>query len=96
MARKDFVERSIRGALSFFKEAIFADETAGLPGLLQSFDPRIKIATVLFGLLLVLFSRSIAVLAFLYLLSVLLAVVSRIRLGFFLKRTWGFIPLFSL
>ena len=96
MARKDFVERSIRGALSFFKEAIFADETAGLPGLLQSLDPRIKIATVVCCLLLVLFTRSLAVLGFLYLLSLLLAVISRIRLGFFLKRTWVFIPLFSL
>src|ERR1035437_7226642 len=96
MARKDFIERSIRGALSFFKEAIFADETADLPGVLQALDPRIKIVTVLLCLLLVLFSRSIAVLGFLYLLSILLAVVSRIRLGFFLKRTWIFIPLFSL
>lgn len=96
MVRKDFIERSIRGALSFFKAAIFADETAGLPGVLQSLDPRIKIVTVLLGLLLVLFSRSIAILGLIYLLSLLLAVGSRIRLGFFLKRTWIFIPLFSL
>ena len=96
MPRRDFVERSIRGALSFFKEAIFADETAGLPGLLQTLDPRIKIATVVGCLLLVLFTRGLAVLGFLYLLSLLLAVFSRIRFGFFLKRTWVFIPLFSL
>ena len=96
MAGKDFIERSIQGTLSFFKEAIFADETAGLPGVLQSLDPRIKIVTVLLSLLLVLFARSLAVLGFLYLLSLLLAVVSRIRLGSFLKRTWIFIPLFSL
>jgi cobalt/nickel transport system permease protein len=96
MARKDFAERSIRGALSFFKEAIFADETAGLPGVLQSLDPRIKIAAVVLCILLVLFTRSLAILGFLYLLSLLLAVVSRIGFGFFLKRTWIFIPLFSL
>ena len=96
MARKDFIERSIRGTLSFFKEAIFADETASLPGLLQSLDPRIKIVTVLCCLLLVLFTRCLAVLGFLYLLSLILAVISWIRLGFFLKRTWVFIPLFSL
>jgi len=96
MARKDFVERSIQGTLSFFKEAIFADETAGLPGVLQSLDPRVKIVMVLLGLLLVLFTRSLAVLGVLYLLSVLLATVSRIGLGSFLKRTWVFIPLFSL
>ena len=96
MAGKDFVERSIRGALTFFKQAIFADETAGLPGLLQLLDPRVKIATVLLGLLLVLFSRSLAVLGALYLLCLILAAISRISPGFFLKRTWIFIPLFSL
>ena len=96
MARRDFIERSIRGALSFLKEAIFADETANLPGVLQSLDPRIKIVTFLLCLLLVLFSRSIEVVGSLYLLSIILAMVSRIKLGFFLKRTWVFIPLFSL
>lgn len=96
MAKKDFIERSIQGALTFFKEALFADETASLPGVMQSLDPRVKIVTVLLCLLLVLFSRSLPVLAGIYLLTNLLALVSRIRLGFFLKRTWIFIPLFSL
>jgi len=86
----------MRGALLFLKQSIFADETACLPGLLQSLDPRIKTATVLLLILLALFTRSIAILAFLYLLSLTLALVSGIRLGFFLKRTWIFIPLFSL
>ena len=96
MTRRDFAERSIRGALTFFREAIFAEETAGLPGTLQSLDPRIKIVVILFGLLLVLFTRSLAVLGVLYLFTLLLAVLSRIRLASFLKRTWVFIPLFSL
>lgn len=96
MARRDFIERSIRGALAFFKEAIVADETAGLPGALQPIDPRIKLGMVLLCILFVLFSRSLAVLGLLYLLTLLLAVASRIRLRFFLKRTWVFIPLFSL
>ena len=33
------------GALSFFKESVFADEYALQKGLLQSIDPRIKTAT---------------------------------------------------
>lgn len=96
MARKDFIERSIRGTLLFFREAIFAEETALRPGLLQALDPRIKIVTVLLGLLFVLFTRSLEILGVLYLISLLLAVASRIPAGFFLKRTWVFIPLFSL
>ena len=96
MVRKDFIERSIQGTLTFLKGAIFADETACLPGVLQSLDPRIKIVTFLLALLLVLFSRSIEVIGCLYLLSLVMAVTSRIGIACFLKRTWVFIPLFSL
>lgn len=94
--RNGFIERSIRGALSFFRQSIFADETASLPGLLQSFDPRVKAATILLFVLLAMFTRSISVLGILYVLCLVLVVLSRIKLGFFLKRTWIFIPLFSL
>jgi cobalt/nickel transport system permease protein len=96
MAKKDFIERSIRGALSFFKESIFADEIASRPGLLQSLDPRVKAVTVLLFILLVMFTRSLAILGIIYLLCLILALISRIGLGFFLKRTWIFIPFFSL
>ncbi len=92
----DFVARSIRGALTFLKEAVFAEETASLPGLLQALDPRVKLASVLFLLLATMFARTLPVLGMLYLVCPLLAVLSRLRLGFFLVRTWVFIPLFSL
>lgn len=92
----DFVTRSIRSALGFLKEAIFAEETAALPGLLQSLDPRVKLAGVLLLLLATMFARTLSVLGLLYLLCLLLTVLSHLRLGFFLVRTWVFIPLFSL
>lgn len=92
----DFVTRSIRSALAFLKEAIFAEETAGLHGWLQALDPRAKLAGVLLLLLATMFARTLSVLGILYLLGLLLAVGSRLRLGFFLMRTWVFIPLFSL
>ena len=92
----DFVARSIQGALAFLKEAVFAEETAALPGLLQALDPRIKLSGILLLLLATMFARSLTVLSLLYLLGLLLAVLSRLRVGFFLLRTWVFIPLFSL
>ena len=96
LSSHDFVARSIRSALAFFKEALFAEETAALPGLLQSLDPRVKLAGILLLLLAAMFARSLATLGLLYLFCLLLAVLSRLRLGFFLLRTWFFIPLFSL
>jgi cobalt/nickel transport system permease protein len=93
---KNFIERSIRGALSFLKESIFADEYASQAGLLQSLDPRIKTLTFFLFLMQILLSKNIYIIICLYALCLLLALCSKINLGFFLKRTWIFIPLFSL
>ncbi|MDD5691829.1 MAG: cobalt ECF transporter T component CbiQ [Candidatus Omnitrophica bacterium] len=92
----NFIERSIMGALSFLKDSVFAEEYAAGGGFLQSLDPRVKAITFLLFIIQVLFARSIPALFFLYGLCLFLALVSRINLGFFLKRTWVFIPLFAL
>jgi len=92
----NFIERSLVAALSFLKESLFADTCAAQQGFLQSLDPRIKTVTFLAIILQILFTGNIIVLLSLYALCLLLAQVSRINLGFFLKRTWVFIPLFSL
>jgi cobalt/nickel transport system permease protein len=92
----NFIERSIRGALSFLKESIFADDYASQKGLLQSLDPRIKVLTFLLFLIQILLTRNIFILLCLYALCLLLTILSKINIGFFLKRTWIFIPLFSL
>ncbi|MCX5642367.1 MAG: cobalt ECF transporter T component CbiQ [Candidatus Omnitrophica bacterium] len=82
--------------MSFFKDSVFSDENASKNGFLQSLDPRIKTITFLLFLVQILLTRNIFILLCLYAVSVLLACFSKIRLGFFLKRTWVFIPLFSL
>jgi len=92
----NFIERSLLGVLSFLKESIFSDEYASKKGFLQAREARIKVLIVLSCLLAVLFSRSVYFLICMYALSLLLAYASSIRLVFFLKRTWVFIPLFTL
>jgi len=92
----NFIERSIMGALSFLKDSVFAEEYAAGGGFLQSLDPRVKAITFLLFIIQVLFAQSIPVLLSLYGLSIILALASGINLGFFLKRTWVFIPLFAL
>jgi len=91
-----FIERSIIGALAFLKESVFADEYALKKGFLQSLDPRIKALTFLLFIIQVILIKNILILACLYVLCLLLAQVSKVNLGFFLKRAWIFIPLFSL
>ncbi|MDD2680236.1 MAG: cobalt ECF transporter T component CbiQ [Candidatus Omnitrophica bacterium] len=94
--KHNFIGRSIRGALAFFRESFLSGEYASYRAFLQSLDPRVKAVTFLLLCLTVLMTRSIYSLVFLYLFCLLLAWISKINLGFFLKRTWIFIPLFSL
>lgn len=91
-----FLERSLKSAFDFFKEAIFSEEIAKYSGLLQSADPRLKAIALLATLILVCFINDPLLLAALYLISILLAVASRIDLLFFIKRVWFFIPIFTL
>ena len=92
----NFIERSIFNALSFFKESIFSEEYASGDGFLQSIDPRIKTVTFAFFLITALLIKSIPLLTGLYLFCLLLASFSKIDFLFFLKRTWVFMPIFSL
>ena len=92
--RRGFIECSLGGTLAFFRQALYDDESASLPGLLQGLDPRVKAASLLAFLLLALFTRSLPMLGVQYLLCLTLAALSRVPLGSFLFRTWVFIYLF--
>jgi cobalt/nickel transport system permease protein len=95
-SRGRFIASSISAFLSFLKESLFSEECASRKGFMQSLDPRIKVFSCLLFILSCLAAVSIAALGALYLLCLLIALASRIDLWFFLKRTWVFIPLFSL
>lgn len=91
-----FIERSILGALSFLKESVFAEELAARKGFLQAREPRLKTVGIGFLLLAVLIAKSAFFVFGIYALTLFLAAVSRVSLAYFIKRTWVFIPLFSL
>lgn len=91
-----FIEHSLKTVLDFFKEAVCSEEIARSRGVLQSIDPRIKILLLIAFLIITLYARSIHSLLGLYIFSVLLAVLSGIKVIFFIKRVWFFIPVFTL
>ncbi len=84
------------GALAFFKQSVLSEEYATGTGILQRLDPRFKVVTFLLFCIVVLLVKNIYLIIFLYLFCLGLAYVSKINLIFFIKRTWVFIPLFSL
>jgi cobalt/nickel transport system permease protein len=90
-----FVEKTLSGASNLMRQAMFGEEVAAQEGLLQRIDPRVKIVS-LFGLLVVTaLVRSIPVLLAMYAVTVALAVLSALPVGFFIKRVWLFIPVFT-
>lgn len=91
-----FLERSLKSAFDFFKEAIFSEDIAKSGGLLQLLDPRLKIVALIVMLVLICLVNDPLLLAAIYLASILLAAASRIDMLFFIKRVWLFIPIFTI
>ncbi|MFH1824391.1 MAG: cobalt ECF transporter T component CbiQ [Candidatus Firestonebacteria bacterium] len=83
-------------ALSFLKDSVFAEEHSLKKGFGQSLDPRLKAISFAMLFITILFLKRVELLIFLYLICLILAILSKIDLGYFLKRTWIFIPIFSL
>jgi cobalt ECF transporter T component CbiQ len=90
-----FVEKTLSGAANVMQAAMFGDDVSAQRGLLQSIDPRVKILSLLGLLIVTAFVRNIPVLVAMYVTTVVLAVVSALPVGFFIKRVWLFIPIFT-
>jgi cobalt ECF transporter T component CbiQ len=93
--RGNFVEKTINGGANVMRQAMYADDFAQAPGLLQRVDPRVKCASLLALLLATSFVHILAVLIALYVTTLVLAALSRLPLWFFVRRVWLFIPIFT-
>ncbi|HUO37982.1 MAG TPA: cobalt ECF transporter T component CbiQ, partial [Mycobacterium sp.] len=90
-----YLEKTLTAGADVLRQVIFSDDLSSRPGLLQRLDPRVKILA-LFGLLVVgAFLRSIAALLVLYAATLVLAACSGLPVGFFIKRVWLFVPIFT-
>jgi len=93
--RSGFVERTLVDINHTLEQSLFAEQTARQPGLLQRLDPRLKVIATVLVLLAVSLSHSLIVIAALYLFILVLALASRVPLGFFVARVWVFMPFFT-
>ena len=90
-----FVEKTIGGAARLMRQAMFSDDMAQSPGLLQRIEPRVKLVSLLGLLVTTSLVRHIPVLLAAYAGTLVLAALSGLPLGFFVKRVWLFIPIFT-
>ncbi len=94
-AKKSFVKKTIDGVFSFFQEALVTETFTKRDGLLQSLDPRVKLISILAVVFAVSVTKDLRLLAAVYLLTLLFAHLSKIGVGFFIKRVWLFVPFFA-
>ncbi len=91
----DFVGKTLLDTTRAIEQSVFQLDLSSEDGFLQGLDPRAKVICFLLLLLLTAFSKGLWMMFSTYLLTVALAMASRIPLGFFIKRVWLFIPLFT-
>ena len=90
-----FAQKTVYSVISLLEESLFQEHFSKSAGLLQPLDPRAKLLTAFALLITVSLLHRIWMLWVIYLAVFALAVFSKIKAGFFLKRVWLFVPLFS-
>jgi cobalt ECF transporter T component CbiQ len=90
-----FVAKTLNGASTLLRQAIFSEDVAQRPGLLQRLDPRVKLVSLLGLLVVTALVRDLGVLLALYAATLVLAAVSAVSVAFFVKRVWLFVPIFT-
>ncbi len=95
LSQTKFPDKTLLAVARVAEQFVLSDAIARGRGFLQSLDIRVKLITFLFILVLISFVRTPVALWVLYGLSLVLAAFSRIPLGFFIKRVWFFVPLFT-
>ena len=90
-----FVEKTLNGGADLLRQVMFSGDTAGRPGLLQRVDARVKLPVLLGTVVVAALLHGIAALVLLYAGTLVLAVASALPVGFFVKRVWLFVPIFT-
>jgi cobalt/nickel transport system permease protein len=97
------VERSLASFVDALEHAFYAEELAKKNGLLQKIDPRVKIVAILPLIVIAALSRRLWVIAVLFVIAIMIALLSKVSLGTLAKRVWlgvltftGFISLPAL
>ncbi len=93
--KKGFVGKTIDGIFSFLEEAFVSESFSRRRGLLQSLDPRAKLISILAVIFATSLIGDLRILVFIYTLTLIFAYLSKIEVGFFIKRVWLFIPIFA-
>ena len=83
-----FVEKTLNNVAHLLESSISSERYASIDGFLQRIDPRAKLLGILSVVVLVTLIQNILILISLYVVTLILAVMGKISIKFFLKRVW--------
>ncbi len=95
MKGEGFLTRNISGFTTTLESVIQSEDISQTSGLLQGLDPRVKFVTFVLFIVTVGLARSLWILVIILGLILTLVFLSKVPLGFFLKRILLFIPIFT-
>ena len=87
------LDKTLKDIASFIKEAFIVEDIP--QSFLSKIDARVKVISLITMLVSISLLEKISSLMILYILSILLAYLSRIDIRLFFKKTWLFIPIFT-
>jgi len=87
-AKGGFIENTLEGLHFALQRALYAEASASRAGVLQRFDPRVKVAGLLAMVVSVALAAKLWLIAGILALAVALAMVSAIPIGVLARRTW--------
>jgi cobalt/nickel transport system permease protein len=93
--RKSFVEKTMRSLLEAIEQTLFAEDMAAADGLLQRFDPSVKLIGIAALIIAAIAVRRLSVLAVIFLAALLLAVLSHVPLRILATRVWLAVAVFT-
>jgi cobalt/nickel transport system permease protein len=90
-----YLEKTLNGGAGLLRQVMFSDDVSAQRGLLQRLDPRVKFVAMLVLLITAGLARNIPTLLVMYAITLALAAASALPIGFFVKRVWLFVPIFT-
>jgi cobalt/nickel transport system permease protein len=90
-----FLTTNISGFTRVLESVIVNEDMSRASGLLQGLDPRVKILTFMLFIVTAGLARSFTILLALFTMILVLTILSKVPMGFFLKRVLLFVPVFT-
>jgi len=95
MKGESFLANNISHITQALESVLFSEDLGRAPGLLQGLDARMKVVTFLLFIVIVSLTRSLPILGCIFFMVLVISLLSKVPLGFFLKRVLLFIPIFT-